>query len=244
MPWLTGAAQWVFKDFSTPLRAENPIPRMNQKGLVTRDLTPKESYYVFQSYWGASPMIHIYGHTWPVRWGGAGEAKLVKVYSNCARVELFVNGTSAGVRTRNSQDFPAAGLRWLVAFREGENVLKAVAGHPGGSIADEIRVRYETGKWGAPARLELREVSREGETVLVEAALADRLGAACLDARNVVRFGLAGDGRLVDNLGTPDGSRVVELANGRARIRLLLQGGRSTVSVSAKGLPAAFLTVV
>ncbi|MCX6307847.1 MAG: glycoside hydrolase family 2, partial [Bacteroidia bacterium] len=26
MPWLTGSAAWVFKDFSTPLRPENPIP--------------------------------------------------------------------------------------------------------------------------------------------------------------------------------------------------------------------------
>lgn len=47
MPWLTGAAQWAFKDFSTPVRPENPIPYMNQKGVVERDLTPKEAYYVF-----------------------------------------------------------------------------------------------------------------------------------------------------------------------------------------------------
>ncbi len=84
MPSLTGTAQWIFKDFSTPLRAENPIPRMNQKGLVERDLTPKEGYYVFQSYWAARPMVHIYGHSWPVRWGDRDERKLMKVYSNCA----------------------------------------------------------------------------------------------------------------------------------------------------------------
>jgi len=60
----------------------------------------------------------------------------------------------------------------------------------------------------------------------------------------VVGFGLAGDGRLVDSLGTLDGSRVVELANGRARISLLRQNGSSTVSVSAKGVPTAFLTIV
>jgi len=46
------------------------------------------------------------------------------IYSNCAQVELFVNGVSAGTRTRNSQDFPAAGLRWLVTLREGENVIR------------------------------------------------------------------------------------------------------------------------
>src|ERR1700747_2394014 len=29
MPSLTGAAQWIFKDFATPLRPTNPIPRVN-----------------------------------------------------------------------------------------------------------------------------------------------------------------------------------------------------------------------
>lgn len=29
MPLLTGSAQWIFKDFSTPERPENPIPKVN-----------------------------------------------------------------------------------------------------------------------------------------------------------------------------------------------------------------------
>ena len=121
MPELTGAAQWIFKDFATTLRPGNPVPRVNQKGLVERDLTLKEGYFVFQSYWAEHSMVHIYGHSWPVRWGERDEAKLVKVYSNCPQVELFVNGESAGVRQRDAQNFPAAGLRWLVKFKEGEN---------------------------------------------------------------------------------------------------------------------------
>ena len=82
MPQLTGAAFWTFKDFATPLRPHNPIPYVNQKGVVERDGTPKESYYVFQSYWAKKPMLHIYGHSWPIRWGEADEKKQVLVYSN------------------------------------------------------------------------------------------------------------------------------------------------------------------
>ena len=67
MPWLSGTAYWPFKDFSTPVRPENPIPYVNQKGVVERDFTKKESFYVFQSYWTAKLMAHIYGHSWPVR---------------------------------------------------------------------------------------------------------------------------------------------------------------------------------
>ena len=120
MPWLTGTAYWPFKDFSTPIRPENPVPYVNQKGVVERDFTKKESFYVFQSYWTDEPMVHIYGHGWPVRWGEDGEEKEVLVYSNCQAVELFLNGESLGVRKRNSQDFPAAGLRWNVKFEKGE----------------------------------------------------------------------------------------------------------------------------
>jgi beta-galactosidase len=244
MPWLTGAAQWVFKDFSTPLRGENPIPRMNQKGVVDRELTPKEGYFVFQSYWAREPMVRVYGHSWPVRWGEPGERKLIKVYSNCPSVELLINGVSLGVRTRSSQDFPAAGLRWMAALREGENVVRAVATAATGTrLTDEIRCTYTTRPWGPPARLVLREASREGGTVRVDAELVDAAGLRCLDSRLLVRFGLAGAGRLHENLGVMGGSKQVELANGRCHILLDHGDGPSVVSLSGKGVPTAFLTI-
>ena len=233
MSELTGSAQWIFKDFATTLRPGNPVPRVNQKGLVERDFTLKEGYFVFQSYWAQQPMVHIYGHTWPIRWGEPDEAKLVRVYSNCADVELFVNGVSAGIRKRNSQDFPAAGLRWLVKFREGENAIRAVGN---GGITDEIKFVYQTQKWEKPAKLLLAEIG-DG----VEVKLVDARGVQCLDARNFVRFALAGDGELIDNLGTSITARKVQLYNGRARINVKSRG-RWVVSVSSEGLPTVFLT--
>jgi beta-galactosidase len=243
MDALAGSAMWVFKDFSTPLRPENPVPRMNQKGVLERDLTPKEGYYVFQSYWAEAPMVHIYGHTWPVRWGAPGEQKMVKVYSNCASAELFVNGRSAGVKQRKSADFPAAGLRWMAAFQPGENHLRVVAKRGTVQVVDEIRFRYQTEKWDKPVNLLLREAGRDGNTVTLEARLVDAKGVQCLDARRAVRFALAGDGELIQNLGTSTGSRQVELYNGRAIIRARMKRSEAVVSVSAEKLPSAFLTV-
>ena len=181
-------------------------------------------------------MVHIYGHTWPVRWGNRDEAKLVKVYSNCPAVELFVNGQSAGIKKRNSQDFPAAGLRWLVKFKEGENVLRAI----GAGIVDETRFVYQTEKWSKPAKLVLEELQTTDEVITVQAKLVDAKGVLCLDARNFVRFALAGDGRMIDNLGTSTTARKVELYNGRAQISVNRRG-KSIVSVSSDGLPTAFL---
>jgi beta-galactosidase len=243
MDYLAGSAMWVFKDFSTPLRPENPVPRMNQKGVVERDLTPKEGFYVFQSYWAEKPMAHIYGHTWPIRWGAPGEQRMVKVYSNCATAELFVNGKSAGVKQRNSQDFPAAGLRWMVPFQSGENHLRVVAKRGAAEVTDEIRFRYQTEKWDKPAKFALSEISRDASAITLEARLLDAHGVQCLDARNAVRFALAGDGELIQNLGTSTGSRQVELYNGRALIRARIPKGEAVVSVAAAKLPTAFLTI-
>ncbi len=243
LPWLSGSAQWAFKDFTTPLRVENPVPRVNQKGVIERDMTKKEGYYVFQSYWTQQPMAHIYGHTWPVRWGAEGQARMVKVYSNCPTAELFVNGASAGTRQRNSQDFPAAGLHWMVKFAPGRNRLRVVAGKSGVTVSDEIEFEYQTASWGKPARFALAQMARDKGVVTIEATAFDAKGVLCLDAKNVVRFSLAGGGSLIDNQGTSTGSRVVQLYNGRAQISIRCNGGACTAGVTSEGIAPAFVTV-
>ena len=243
LPWFAGSAQWIFKDFATPDRPENPVPRVNQKGLVERDLTRKEGYFVFQSYWSKHPMVHIYGHSWPVRWGSAKEKRLVRVYSNCDSVELFLNDESCGVKRRDSQDFPCAGLRWTLTFREGNNSLRAVAHKDSSSVIDKTQFSYQTTPWSKPAELRLVSSKRTGKTATIEAKLFDQSGTLCLDARNRVRFGLTGGGKLNDNLGTSTGSRVVELYNGRAEISILLGLQPSIICVSSEGLPDAFFRV-
>ncbi len=236
MPWLTGSAAWIFKDFATPLRPENPVPRVNQKGVVERDGTPKETYYIFQSYWSEKPMIHIFGHGWPVRWGEDGEEKEVKVYSNCAEVELFVNGKSLGLKTRNVRDYPAAGLHWMVKFNEGQNHLRAV----GKGVSDDLTVGYQTKKWSKPAKLKLEEIAQKDGIATLEVRMLDTNDVPCLDCSNIVRFGLAGDGRLIDNLGTSTASRVVQLYNGRATIQCEITNYKVCVSVSSEGRKPQF----
>jgi len=241
--WLAGTAQWIFKDFSTPLRPDNPIPRVNQKGLMERDLTPKEGYFVFQSYWSDKPMVHIYGHSWPVRWGDKDQLKLVKVYSNCPSVEFFLNGASCGARERHSRDFPSAGLRWMVRFADGRNRLKAVGRKNGVEVVDTIEFVYQTQKWDPPVRLAFEMIEREGDIAVLQALALDGNGVLCLGARNFVRFSLVGDGRLMDNLGTSTGSRKIQFYNGRAIIRATLNNGDSVVSASAAGMPTVFVTL-
>ena len=110
-------------------------------------------------------------------------------------------------------------------------------------MSDEISVGYQTAVWDKPAKLALKEISRSNDVVTVEARVFDKDGVSCLDATNLVRFGLAGDGRLLDNLGTSTGSRVVQLYNGLAQISLRLTSGKAVVSVASDGLETQFLNV-
>ena len=241
MPWLTGTAYWPFKDFSTPLRPENPVPYVNQKGVIARDFKKKESFYVFQSYWTEKPMLHIYGHNWPVRWGKQGQERMVKVYSNSAEVELFLNGKSQGKRKRNSQNFPAAGLRWMVKFQEGKNELVAVGNKDGQSLRDTLVQEYQTQTWEKATRVALKVLEEKQDTILLEAQLYDRNDIRSLDARDYINFQAAGEGYLLADLGTSDGSRRVQAYNGRAQIRVIRTGENLVVTANADSLNTVIL---
>ncbi len=247
MPWLTGAAYWPFKDFSTPVRPENPVPYVNQKGVVERDLTPKEAFYVFSSYWTEKPMIRIFGHNMPVRWGKADEEKLIKVYSNCEQVELFLNGVSLGIKKRNSQDFPAAGLRWNSRLLSGENTIKAIGlmgkGKNRVRIEDEITFEYETRPIGKEAVIKAYMTEADDEHVWIHAELRDEKDVLCLESSQFIRFESVGDGQLLKHLGTSSGSAKVQVANGRAKIKLAKHGGESVVAVKSENLKTVFVTI-
>ncbi|WP_300703051.1 glycoside hydrolase family 2 TIM barrel-domain containing protein [Bacteroides sp.] len=245
MPQLTGSLFWTFKDFSTPLRPENPIPYVNQKGVVQRDGTPKESYYVFQSYWSDTPMIHIYGHTWPVRWGKPDERKDILVYSNCPEVELFVNGTSQGRKKRDSQDFPAAGLHWDVVLQEGNNQIEAIGYSGKLRLSDKIEQRYQTQSWSTPAEIRLTQTRVDSNTVLVQAELVDKDGVRCLDAQDFIEFGSTDHKALLQNQGTSHGSRRIQAANGLASICIKREYAPVTISAydSKRTLKTAFISI-
>lgn len=99
-PYISGGTHWNFIDFSSALRDES-MPRINNKGLVYADRTPKDVYYYYKAAWREDvPVLHIASRDWVQRAGvqQAGEPVVlpVKVYTNRAEVELFIDGRSLG----------------------------------------------------------------------------------------------------------------------------------------------------
>lgn len=229
--WFTGNAQWAFKDFPTPLRPENPIPYINQKGLVDRAGKPKDAYYVFKSYWTTSPQFcYIESHTWTERSGPVGTKREVKVFSNCAEVELVLNGASQGKRTRDISKFPACGLSWQVDFLAGKNTLVAVGYSQNRAVAsDSLRVQYTNKKGGEADHIDLTTEKLPDGTILVTATAVDLNGQRCLEYNKRIYFSSDGGGELVVNYGTPTRSSLIEMANGKAQIEFKPTPGTKAV---------------
>ena len=89
-------------------------------------------------------------------------------------------------------------------------------------------------------RTENESTKTENEIVTLQVKLLDKNNILCLDASNVIAFDLTGDGALIDNQGTSDGSRKVQAYNGRAIIRVKKKG-KSIVSVDVDGLTTSFI---
>lgn len=142
-----GNAQWAFKDFGTPLRPLNPIPFMNQKGLVDAAGKPKDAYYVFKSYWSKEPFCYIESKTWTHR-NGPKEGRNVKIYCNTQQAELFIGEKSLGKKVNDKAIFPAGGLVWKVPFISGTNSLQVKGFNEGKAVAtDNLQVTYLIGAY-------------------------------------------------------------------------------------------------
>jgi len=182
---------------------------------------PKDAFYVFKSYWSNDPFTYIESHTWTERQGPKGKTRDVSVYSNCPEVELFLNGKSLGTKKRNTKAFPAAGLNWTLNFKAGENKLESFGKTPDGkTVKDELLVNYRFTKSQKATGLKLEYSVLENGNYLVTAIAVDKKGLRALDYEKRVYFQCLNGGEALISQGTPTGSEVIEMANGKASIEV------------------------
>jgi len=242
-----GNAQWAFKDFGTPLRPENDIPYMNQKGLVDRNGKPKDAFYVFKSYWAKEPFAYIESHTWTERQGPEGLARSINVFSNCNEVTLFHNDQNLGTKNKDITSFPASGLTWDVQFTEGKNELIAKAKDANGKMVEDVlEVAYRYAKNGRAKALTLSAEKMENGNYLVTAIAEDADGLRCLDYEDRVYFQTLEGGKSLKNQGTPTGSEIINMANGKASMELIPDDTSNDIKVMVlnQNFKGTYLTII
>ena len=188
-----------------------PWPEISSNfGLLDTCGFPKDVAYYYKAWWKQDePLVHVLPH-W--NWvGKEGQKVPVWCFSNCDRVELFVNGVSQG-----AQDMPKFGhVEWNdVVYQPGS--IKVIGTRGGQVIATET---VET--TGAPASVQLSAVRStlipDGEDTLpVAVAVLDAQGRVVPTASNMVTFSVRGAGV---NAGVGNGdpaSHELNLANTRS----------------------------
>ncbi|MEM1215382.1 MAG: glycoside hydrolase family 2 TIM barrel-domain containing protein, partial [Bacteroidota bacterium] len=184
-----GNAQWAFKDFGTPLRPQNAIPYLNQKGLLDRSGQPKDAYYVFKSYWSDDLFAYIKSHSWTHRRGPEGKARNISVYSNCPAVALVHNGQRLAQKERVLGELPAAGLNWDIQFAEGPNELIALAYQEDRLVAtDTLVLTYEYQPADKADHIALTSQKLANGNYLIEATMRDKNGRRVLDYEEELYF--------------------------------------------------------
>ncbi|KFF03443.1 beta-galactosidase [Flavobacterium reichenbachii] len=232
-PAFVGNIQWAFKDFATPLRPEDDIPYMNQKGLADRNGNPKDAFYVFKSYWSKEPFTYIESHTWTDRQGPENTPRTISVFSNCAKVTLFHQGKSLGEKQRNLSLYPANGLTWDVNFFKGENTLIAIGKTQNGkTVSDTIKVNYRFNKNDTAVSLKLSSEKMKNGHYLVTAIAIDNNNLRCLDYEESVYFQCLKGGKTMKNQGTPTGSESIKMANGKASIEVIPNGSNTPIEMT------------
>ncbi len=130
-PFVWGTMVWCMFDFGVSTRHEGGVPGRNDKGLVSYDRqTKKDAFYFYKANWNSDPMIHVTGHRFTDR---TNDVTDVKIYSNAATAELFLNGASQGVRTNDGNSV----FIWKsVRLQPGENAVEARAEKNGVPLTD------------------------------------------------------------------------------------------------------------
>lgn len=140
-PYICGSTYWNFIDFGSAQRDES-MPRINNKGLVYSDRTPKDVYYLFQSCFRKDiPIIHIASRDWQNRSGLARNHEAViqpvKVYSNLEKVELLMNGKSLG--SKECKNYKA---EWDIPFTTGTHFFTAKGIKNGKEIETGLTIQF------------------------------------------------------------------------------------------------------
>ena len=267
--WGIGEFVWTGFDYlgePTPYYTDWPS-HSSLFGIVDLAGLPKDRYYLYRSHWTRDEeTLHILPHwTWP---GREGETTPIFVYTNYPSAELFINGVSQGVRTKDTS-ITAEGtmeepetatsfkrqqryrLMWMDTTYE-PGTVKVVAYNEAGEAVAEREICTA----GAPHHIELEvdrsTINADGrDLAFVTVKVVDKDGNLCPNAQHLIKYSVKGNGWYrAGASGDPTSLEMFHLPqmkvfNGMmtAIVQSTDEAGEITLTATAKGLKPAKITV-
>ncbi len=241
-PFVAGGFVWTGFDYRgepTPYQ----WPDTNSHfGLLDICGFPKPDAYYYKACWTRKPMVYIQPQ-WDFPDKPVGTPVTVRCFSNCSRVELFVNGKSLGAKDMPKFKY----VDWNVPWHPGRLTVK---GYSGTAVVATFHVQTP----GAPARIKL---FNEWPHILADGLSIAPIGVEVMDAHGHVvdssadriTFAVSGP---ADIAGTSNGDPASQIPNAAdysnafygkcmVLVRATNTAGSVTVTARSPGLPAATL---
>lgn len=243
LDYIAGTFIWTGFDYlGEPIPYPYPA-RSSYFGIVDLAGLPKDIYYMYQSEWSDKNVLHVLPH-W--NWNAGEKVDVWAYYNNADEVELFVNGTSQGVRSKQGEDLHVS---WNVPFEAG--TLKVVSRKNG-----EVVLEKEILTAGAASTIELEantsKIKNDNyDLVYVTVNVQDNQGNLVPNADNDIHFEVSGGGKLV---GVDNGyqaslesfkSNQRKAYNGKCIAIIQSNGNAETIQINAtsKGLKSASIQI-
>jgi hypothetical protein len=240
--WIGGEFVWTGFDYIGEPTPYSWPAKSSYFGVMDTCGFPKDIYYLYKSRWTSTPLVHILPH-W--NWS-SGTTVTVFVYSNCASVELFLNGASLGSKTFSGT---ARHLEWSVPWASGTLSAR-------GTINGSVVATDQVVTAGAANKLVL-SVDRSAirgdgvDLAYVTTDIQDANGNFVAKATNMVNFSVSGPGKLVG----VDNGNPIDLASYKGTSRAAFSGkclaivqstggaGTITLTASSSGLIGASVNI-
>jgi beta-galactosidase/beta-glucuronidase len=209
-PYICGQFLWTGIDYLG--EAHGWPKRSNGAGLMDLAGFPKPEYYYRQSLWSDKPMVYLGTcavteagekrglwdqHKAQRRWApiasDAGDLVHVACFTNCDRVELFVNGRSVGIKT--SAEASDGVISWDIPYESG--ALSAVGMNAASAVAvDRLCTTGTPAKLSAESDSSHLTVDKE-EVAHISVSIVDAAGNVVMDDDREVRWTIEGPGQLL-----------------------------------------------
>ena len=189
-PYVGGQFIWTGFDYIGEPTPYGFPARSSYFGIIDLAGQPKDVYYMYQSEWTDKPVLHLFPH-W--NWFDGQQIDMWCYYNNADEVELYVNGKSQGVRSKQMRnekvemrnDTGAMSteyhVMWRVTFEPGE--VKVVA-RKDGQVVRQQSIRTA----GQPDHIQLDVDYLGNELTYIQATVVDQYGNRCPWAENQIFF--------------------------------------------------------